>query len=160
MESVGLGVLDFLLLRRLKVFPIEQVSEVEPTWVLETLADDIGRRESYDIAIVDSLTPMITPTSVLDIIAFFERCRRYCARGKTIVVTVHSYSLEEGTRERVRSMCDANLNLRVTNVENQLVNELEVTKVSGATSSTGNVVVFAVEPMMGLRIIPISYAKV
>ena len=34
MESVGLGVLDFFLLRRLKVFPTEQVSEVEPTWVL------------------------------------------------------------------------------------------------------------------------------
>ena len=103
---------------------------------------------------------MITPTSVLDTIAFFKRCGRHCAWGKTIVVTLHSYSLEEGSRERVRSMCDANLNLRVTNVEKQLVNELEVTKVIGATSSIGNVVIFAVEPMMGLQIIPISYAKV
>ena len=160
MDSLGLGVLDFLLLGRLKVFPIQQVSEVEPTRVLKTLVDDIGRRKSYDLAIVDSLTPMITPTSVLDIIAFFEQCRRLCAQGKTIVVTLHSYSLDEGTRERIRSMCDANLNLRVENVQDQLVNALEVTKVSGATRNTGNVVTFTVEPMVGLRIIPISYARV
>ena len=160
MDSLGLGVLDFLLLGRLKVFPIQQVSEVEPTRVLKTLADHIGRRESHDLAIVDSLTPMITPSSVLDIIAFFEQCRRLCAQGKTIVVTLHSYSLDDGARERIRSMCDANLNLRVENVKDQLVNVLEVAKVSGATMSTGNVVTFAIEPMMGLRIIPISHVKV
>ena len=159
MDSVGLGVLDFLLLRRLKVFAIQRVSEMDPTWVLKTLGDDIGRHESYDLAIVDSLTPMITLTSVLDIIAFFEQCRRLCAQGKTIVVTLHPYSLDEGAMERVRSMCDANLNLRVENLKNQLVNVLEATKVSGAARDTGNVVIFSVEPKIGLRIIPISYAK-
>ena len=160
MESLGLDVMDFVLLGSLKVFPIQNVRGMDATLILDSLAEDIGKHKSHDLILVDSLTPMATPTSLVDTIAFFERCRTHCSLGKTIVVSLHSYSLDESDRDRIRSMCDANLYLRVENVGDQLVNVLEVLKVSGATMNTGNIVSFAVEPMMGLRIIPISYAKI
>ena len=159
MESLGLGVTDFLLLHSLKVFPIDQAMAQATSGLLERMADDMGRHESYDLIIVDSLTPLVTPAPIVEIVGFFETCRKLCSRGKTIVVTLHAYSIDESGRDRIRSMCDADIHLRVDNVGDRLIHVLEVMKVSRATRNTGNVVSFAVEPMMGLRIIPFSTAK-
>jgi flagellar protein FlaH len=160
MDSLGLDVLDFLLLGRLKIFPVHKVSGPDASRVFSILIDDIERRDNHDLIIVDSLTPMVTETSVGQVISFFERCRALCSLGKTIVVTLHSYSADESTRDRVRSMCDANIHLRVDQVADQLVNVMEVAKISGASRTTGNVLSFAVEPGIGLRIIPVSWTKV
>ena len=160
MESLGLDVKDFLLLRSLKVFPINEYSALDAPRILGRLAHDLRKQESYDLIIVDSLTPLVTPTSIVEVVGFFEECRRLCSLGRTIVVTLHSYSIDDNGRDRIRSMCDADLFLRVDHVGDQLVNVLEVMKVSGASQNTGNVVSFAVEPMMGLRIIPVSYVRV
>ena len=56
-------------------------------------------------------------------------------------------------------MCDAHLSLRVEEVGDVLVKILEVSKVRGASKTTGNIITFDVEPNMGMRIIPISKAK-
>ena len=159
MESVGLDIKDFMLLGSLKVFPIDQAVAQYAPQILDMLTGDMATHESHNLIIVDSLTPLVTPTSIVEVVAFFERCRKLCSEGKTIVVTLHTYSLDESGRDRIRSICDADLVLRIDNVGDQLVNVLEVMKVSGATMTTGNVVSFAVEPMIGLRIIPIAYAK-
>jgi flagellar protein FlaH len=57
-------------------------------------------------------------------------------------------------------MCDAHLKLRTEQVGDLLVKVLEVAKVRGAEMSTGNIVSFDVEPMVGMRIIPISKVSV
>jgi flagellar protein FlaH len=57
-------------------------------------------------------------------------------------------------------MCDAHLKLRTEQVGDIMIKVLEVAKVRGADMSTGNVVSFDVEPMLGMRIIPISKVNV
>ena len=109
---------------------------------------------------VDSLTPIFTPSSIIEVVAFFEKCRRVCSRAKTIVEALDAFSIDESGRGRIRSTRDADLRLRSDNVGDQLINVLEVMKVSLATMNTVNVVNFAIEPMIGLRVIPISYATV
>ena len=159
MESLGLDIKDFLLLGSLKVFPIDAGVAQNTPQILALLVADMARHKSCDLMVVDSLTPLVTPSSILEVVAFFEKCRTLCSQGKTIVVTLHTYSVDESGTNRIRSMCDADLYLRVDNVGDQLINVLEVKKVSGATKNTGNVVSFTVEPMVGLRIIPISLGK-
>ncbi len=53
----------------------------------------------------------------------------------------------------------APLGLRVEEIGDKFLKILEVSKVRGASKSTGNIVSFDVEPNMGMRIIPISKAK-
>ncbi|MBM3956533.1 MAG: flagellar accessory protein FlaH, partial [Gemmatimonadetes bacterium] len=60
---------------------------------------------------------------------------------------------------RLRSMCDAHLQLRVEEVGDQLVKVLEVAKIRGASKNTGNIVTFDVEPNIGMKVIPISKAQ-
>jgi flagellar protein FlaH len=57
-------------------------------------------------------------------------------------------------------MCDAHLRLRIEEMGDRLMKVLEVAKVRGADKNTGNIVSFDVEPGWGMRIIPISKAKV
>ena len=60
---------------------------------------------------------------------------------------------------RLSSICDAHLRLRVEDLGTQLVKVIEVSKVRGATKTTGNIVSFDVEPNFGIKIIPITKAK-
>ena len=108
------------------------------------------------LAVVDSLTTFVTHTSIEETMTYFETCKGLCDNGITLVNVVNSYALGQTDLGRVRSMCDAHLKLKTEQVGDVLVKVLEVAKVRGAEMSTGNVVSFDVEPMLGMRIIPIS----
>ena len=81
------------------------------------------------------------------------------ADGTTVVTIIHSHGLTRELLTRIRSLCDAHLQLRTEEAGNKLVKTLEVTKVRGAEQTTGNIVSFEVEPGWGIRVIPLNKAK-
>jgi flagellar protein FlaH len=113
-----------------------------------------------DIVVVDSLTPAVTHAADgTQILRFFEGCKRLCASGKTVIITLHSHAIDGELVSPLRSMCDAHLQLRSEQDGQRLVKTLEVVKVRGAGSVTGAIVGFEVEPGWGMRVIPISKAR-
>jgi len=108
---------------------------------------------------VDSITTTIPLCSDVEVLAFFERAKRICSGGATIVIVIHSHGLSQELLIRIRSLCDAHLQLRTEEVGNKLVKTLEATKVRGAEQSTGNIVSFEVEPGWGMRVIPIGKVR-
>jgi len=90
---------------------------------------------------------------------YFEICKHYCDRGMTVMSVVNSYAFGQAELARVRSMCDAHLVLRTEEMGDRLVKMMEVAKIRGAELSTGNIISFDVEPMMGMKIIPVSKVK-
>ena len=56
-------------------------------------------------------------------------------------------------------MGDAHISRRTEGMGDRLVKVMEVAKIRGAELSTGNIISFDVEPMMGMKIIPISKVK-
>ena len=161
LDSIGLGILDHLLVDRLRIYPIVFSKEVRDMAVyLKMMAETIKREPETDMIVIDSLTPFVTNSPVEDTIGFFEACKGFCNEGQTILLVVHSYSFDESMLIRLRSLCDAHLNLRIEKVGDKLLKVLEVSKVRGATHSTGNIVSFEIEPGWGMRIIPISKASV
>jgi flagellar protein FlaH len=91
---------------------------------------------------------------------YFEVCKHYCDRGLTMVNVVNSYAFGQAELSRVRSMCDAHIRLRTEEVGDRLLKVMEVAKVRGAEMGTGNILSFDVEPMLGMKIIPVSKVKV
>ena len=91
---------------------------------------------------------------------FFSACKNLCDRGRTILLVAHSYAFDEEALSRSRSLCDAHFRLRLEQMGDRLVKILEVLKVRGADRPTGDIVTFEVEPKVGMRIIPMSKAKV
>ncbi|MBW2123703.1 MAG: response regulator [Deltaproteobacteria bacterium] len=157
MRSLNLDIIDALLLDKMRVFPIETARLGKDA--SSTLLQAIKREKGRDMIFVDSLTTSISSCSDTEVLAFFESSKRLCADGTTVVIVVHSHGLTRELLTRIRSLCDAHLQLRTEEVGNKLVKTLEVTKVRGAEQSTGNIVSFEVEPGWGMRIIPVSKVR-
>jgi len=157
MRSLNLDIIDHLLLDRMRIFPIEtsRLGADAPPTLLRAIKNEKGR----DMVFVDSLTTSIPSSSDIEVLAFFEASKRLCADGTTVLIVVHSHGLTRELLTRIRSLCDAHLQLRTEEVGNKLVKTLEVTKVRGAEQSTGNIVSFEVEPGWGMRIIPVSKVR-
>lgn len=157
MRSLDLDILDFLLLGKAHVYPMElsQLGAGAPQLLLQAMSREIKR----DMIIVDSLTLAIGQSTIEEVLGFFEECKRLCARGSSIILILHSHALNSELLVRIRSLCDAHLQLRTEEVGKKLVKTLEVTKVRGADKTTGNIVSFEVEPGWGMRVIPVSKVK-
>ncbi len=160
MDSLGLSVLDYLLLGRLKVFYMKPSQvKVYPAATFDAILATLEKYNSYQLAVIDSLTPIVSGSEALKILSYFERCKSICDQSRTVMNVTHTYALDNDTLIRVRSACDAHLKLTIEKVGDRLVKSLEVAKVRGATQNTGNVVAFEVEPEVGMKIMPISRAK-
>ena len=154
MWSLSLDIVDYLLLDKFRIYPIETSAlgrDAPPT-----LLKAMKRQKDRDMIFVDSLTSSIPHSSDKEVLRFFEECKRLCSDGRTVIVVVHSHGLSRELLIRIRSMCDAHLQLHTEEVGLKLVRSLEVTKVRGAEKSTGNIVSFEVQPGWGMRIIPIN----
>jgi flagellar protein FlaH len=160
MDSLGLGVLDYLILGRLKVYYMKP-SRVKqrPAETFTTILDSIAKHSKYELVVVDSLTPMLSVSSDVDIMGYFERCKYYCDHGTTIIDVTHTYAMNNDVLVRIRSACDAHLRLMIEKIGDKLVKTLEVAKVRGAAQTTGNIITFDVEPEVGMKIMPLSRAK-
>ncbi len=157
MRSLDLDILDYLLLGKIRIYPMElsQLGNTAPRRLLQAMS----RETSRDMIIVDSLTLAIGQSTLEEVLGFFEECKRLCARGSSIILILHSHALNSELLVRIRSLCDAHLQLRTEEVGKKLVKTLEVTKVRGADKTTGNIVSFEVEPGWGMRVIPVSKVK-
>ena len=158
MESLGLGILDSLLMGYIKIFPIES-AHMKKEDSLNTIIKTIELYTDYNMIVVDSLTPIVAHTSTDDVITYFEKCKKLCDQRKTIINIAHTYAFDEQLLIRISSACDAHLRLRIEEVGDKLIKVLEVSKVRGADKNTGNVVSFDVDPGIGMRVMPMGKAK-
>jgi flagellar protein FlaH len=158
MSSIDLDIQDYLLLGKLKVYPIElaRLGNEAPTLLLRA----IQTQKDRGLIVIDSFTSAIAQdASGLQLRSFFEECKRLCASGTTIMITLHAGAVVPDLLNPIRSTCDAHLNLRSEQDGQRLVKTLEVAKIRGAASGTGAIVGFEVEPGWGMRVIPISKAR-
>ena len=160
MESLSLDVSDFFIFGNLKIYPIhvEGVEWAADIPFLDYIVADVKSKQQ-EVIVLDSLTVFVSDATEADILNFFAACKNLCDQGKTILITVHTFAFNEELLTRVRSICDAHLSLKKEEVGEKLVKTIEVAKIRGAQKTTGNVIAFEVEPQFGLRIIPVSRAK-
>ena len=163
MESMSLDISEYFAWGYLKVYPLHVVgfewSKGEMENILQGLVAKI-KHSTAQVAIVDSLTLFTEYADIDAIVSFFTACKSLADRGKTILVTLHTYAFEEDTLVRIRSVCDAHFTMRQALVGDKYVMVLEVIKVKGAKKSSGNLVSFEVHPGYGMKVIPMSIAKV
>ncbi len=160
MESLGLDILDYLLMGWIKIYPMQPNKNNYHT-CYDTLIDSIKRmKDNFGLFIIDSITPVIAYTELEESLNFFDRCKNLCDSGCTIINVAHSFAFNEEILIRIRSMCDAHFRLSIEEVGDKLLKTLEVAKVRGADKGTGNIISFDVEPGIGMKILPLSKASV
>jgi Predicted ATPases involved in biogenesis of archaeal flagella len=163
MESMSLDVSEYFTWGYLHIFPLHipgiKWSKEEMDAMLQRVIDFI-RSSRSEVIIIDSLTLFTEYTTSDVVLAFFTNCKSLVDRHKTILITLHPYAFEGDTLVRIRSTCDAHLVMKKTQLGNKYVMLMEVGKVRGAHKTTGNIVSFEVHPGYGLKIIPVSMAKI
>jgi archaeal flagellar protein FlaH len=163
MESMSLDVSDYFAWGYIKLFPLHMVgfkwSKTEMDGILERIIDHI-RASKAQVAIIDSLTMFTEYTTQETVLTFLTNCKTLVDHGKTILITLHTYAFQEDTLIRIRSICDAHLMMKKTLLGDKYVMVMEVIKVRGARKTTGNLVSFEVHPGYGMKIIPVSMARV
>ena len=159
MQSLGLDILDYILMGWLKVYYM-QTTNTNLGSCFDILVESMKREKNCELFIIDSLTPIVAYTSLEETLSYFERCKRLCDRNNTVINIAHSFAFNEETLIRIRSLCDAHLRLTIEEMGDKLLKSLEVAKVKGADKNTGNIICFDVEPGIGMKILPLSKAKV
>ncbi len=160
MDSLGLGILDYMLLGRIKIYNMKPSEiKVNANKTLDTILETVAKRSSYQLTILDSLTPIVSGTNDGELLGYFERCKSFCDQDRTIINVLHTYAVNNDILIRLRSACDAHLKLTIEKIGDKLVKTLEVSKIRGAAQTTGNIVTFEVEPEVGMKIMPLSRAK-
>ena len=162
MGSIGLEVSDYVQEGKLRIVPLEEgASDNDAEGLMALLPDTIKRLPSqYKTIVVDAITNLAAYSQDRAIIGLFAACKHLCAEGRTILLVAHSYTFEEKTLVRLRSLCDAHLRTCVEKTGAKLLKSLEVCKVHNAELDTGNVATFEVQPGIGIRISPVGKFKV
>jgi flagellar protein FlaH len=119
----------------------------------------IESADGPDVIIFDSMTALLFQFDARYVLSFLATCKELANLGKTILVTLHSYAINESLRLRADSIVDAHLRLRIEELGKQVVRTLEVCKIRGAVKTVANSVSFTVEPGIGLKSVPISKTK-
>ena len=163
MDSLSLDISDFYSWGYFRIFPVH-LEGVEWTsdqmkGTLHFLATHLKSIKER-VIIIDSLTMFTTYSGEDGIFEFLTKLKNFCDKGYTIFVTLHQHALKEDTLVRVRSSCDCHLFLRKEQLTDRYISVMEVAKIRGAKKSTGNIVSFEVQPGYGIRIIPVSQARV
>ena len=160
MSSINLDVTDYFLMDFLRIYRMQIGGREENSVVLfDRLADHIDNLpKSYNVIIVDSATRIVTHGQEVGIVDFFSACKQLCEQGRTIFLVVHTYAFGGGMLQRIRSLCDAHLSLRLEEMRDLVVKVMEVTKIRNADRQD-NTMSFDVEPGVGLKTIPLSRAK-
>jgi flagellar protein FlaH len=163
METMSLDISDYYAWGYLRLFPITapglDLEKENMEELLQRLLTHV-RESPAEVIIIDSLTLFTEYTTNEVIIDFFTSCKSLCDKGKTILVSLHSYAFDEDTLVRIRSVCDALLTLKRALIGDKYLMVLEVVKIRGAHKTRENIVSFEVVPGYGMKIIPISVAKV
>jgi len=163
MEAMNLDISDYFAWGYLRVFPMHvrgfEWSDETMRGTLQRMIDHMSRSRA-DLIVIDSLTLFTEYSSQDMVLTFFTNCKNLVDRGKTILITLHTYAFEEESLVRIRSICDGHLFLKKAIVGGKYVMMLEVNKVRGARKTTGNIISFEVHPGYGIKIIPVTLAKV
>lgn len=162
MDSLSLFTYDHFLSGYLNIYPLSLGSDLtDGDKPFHLLTNHFARLpKDFKVIIVDSITLLVAHSKPVNTIDFFSACKDLCDNGRSIILVAHSYAFDEDILSRTRSLCDAHLRLRLEQIGDRMVKSLEVLKVRGAERSTGDVVSFEIEPKAGIRIIPLSKAKV
>ena len=163
MKSLSLDISDYYAWGYLRIFPMHTIgfekNPEEMHIVMQRIISHMHKSKA-DVIIIDSLTLLTESTEQSDLLSFLTNCKNIIDDGKTILVTLHTYAFQEDTLVRIRSICDAHLTMKRALIGQKYVMVMEVVKIRGARKTTGNIVSFEVHPGIGMKIIPISMARV
>ena len=125
--------------------------------LVEYLFTDEGK--SFDVVILDSLTPFMMYLSIDEILNFISKVKLYSEIGKLVVLTLHPKVLSEDVKSSLIMMSDSYIRLSIVQFGGKLIKSMEVIKFRGTPNPVETMIAFDVDPAFGIKVVPLALAK-
>jgi flagellar protein FlaH len=164
MKSLHWNVEEYFISGSLRVTPLN-VAGLEWTpeiskYFMTALISFTKRKNASDVVVVDSLTHLITQAKADDILGFFSQCRYLSdTQNKTFILTLHPYAINQELLVRVRAICDGHFNLSIRTFQDKSILTLNVSKLKGASQTSGSFISFEVNPAFGIKVLPFTATR-
>ncbi len=156
MSSLGLDVLDYFLLDKLRVVPLELPvgGPIQSRPLDKLLRHMSALPPEFDLIIVDSLTGILPFTPKAAASAFFAGARQLCQEGRTVVLTVDPRDLATSWGSDLAAWSDIHLRWKMQTVTVQrVVKCLELCKTNRDSGGYAAAVNFDIFPGRGMGIV-------
>ncbi|MHC1586458.1 MAG: ATPase domain-containing protein [Candidatus Hecatellaceae archaeon] len=119
-----------------------------------------SKKKDYDVVIIDSLTHLVAQAAQDDILSFFSQCRCLVdTLNRVFIMTLHPYAINQELLVRVRAICDGHLNLSIRTFQDKSILTLNVSKLKGASQTSGSFISFEVNPAFGIKVLPFTATR-
>ncbi len=128
--------------------------------ILPTLAEYLEKNgKRFDIALIDSLTQLLTYANTSTVLNFMKRLRLLTSVGKSVILTMHPNAVEHTLASKIRGMCDGYIKVRNEAIGGRILKVMSIVKMRGMPPGAETSITFDVDPAMGIKIVPIKAAK-
>jgi len=165
MESVKLDAYDYYTSGQLSIYPLHveggKWSKFLSSFFLKVTSSFLElKKERYDAAIIDSLSPFAINTAAHNFLTFITRAKNIVSSGRSIIITFHPAFLAEECITALRASSDVYLVMKSTSVSGIDVKLLRVVKLWGSSGERKSVITLEVHPSLGLRVMPLGGVKI
>jgi flagellar protein FlaH len=119
----------------------------------------IKKSESYDVIIIDSISPMVLNSNEETILNFLSFCKETVGKGKTVIITSHFSDFSKAANTAIIGASDVYLKLGMMTVGDKEVKTLKAIKMLGAQDTPESGFAFEVDLIFGIKIVPVSMAN-
>ena len=163
LDSIGKDVLTYYQRGHLELYPLEGSAAdwdaklcEDPERLLSFVAMEVERLPNrVKVVVLDSVTNLCIHSRDKVILNFFSGCSRICStQGRTMVVTVRTYALDERIRSRVQALCETNIHIQAEEFAGRSTKMLQVVRSDNGVPELSNLIAFEVVPGIGMRSAP------
>jgi len=135
-------------------------SEQNSERILSEIKDYIKKKSnSFDVLIIDSISPMVLNTNEESILNFLSFCKETVGKGKTVIITSHLSDFSKSANTAIIGATDVYLKLGLMTVGDKEVKTLKAIKMLGAKDTPESGFAFEVDLIFGIKIVPVSMAN-
>lgn len=164
MESIRLDPYSYYLYGHLKIYPLHieggRWSKAMSSFFLMVTANFLElKKQNYDVVIIDSLSVLTLDTPLYEFLTFITRVKNLVADGKTVILTIHPEFMSVESIMKLRANSDAYFvmeNACISGIDVKLLRTVKLWGVSGERKSS---ITLAINPQIGLRVMPLSGVK-
>jgi len=164
MESIKLDPYRYFVHGLLKIYPLHigggRWSQSMSSFFLMVTANFLEtQKQKYDAVIIDSLSVLTIDTPLHEFLTFITRVKNLVSDGKTVVITIHPDFLSKESVMKLRANSDAYFVLENACISGIDVKLLKTVKLWGVTGERKSSITLAINPQIGLRVMPLSGVK-
>ncbi|MGQ0605365.1 MAG: ATPase domain-containing protein [Candidatus Nitrosotenuis sp.] len=116
--------------------------------------------EKFDCVVIDSLSFITTYSDMNNVLDFVTSCKYLVSSGMSVILTMHPNSIPQEVGLRLKAACDVYFSLKSSRIGDQAVKIMTNVKMIGSSSPPEASFAFSVDPVFGIKIIPISMSAV